>query len=216
MPDAEPKPPPRDWRVFWNDRFEGDAYRFGTAPNRHLESVLPRAPAPPAEALALGDGEGRNGVHLARAGYQTTTVDLSPRGLAKARALAEQAGVAIRTIEADLAEWSPPPGRFAVVALIYVHLPELLRRAVHRAACQALVPGGIFVFEAFHQDQRSMASGGPRDPLVLYDAAMLRGDLEGMRILELLEGEVWLDEGQGHQGPARIVRALAQRPAGAP
>jgi len=212
---------PGYWPRFWNERFAGEGYRFGTEPNWYLRSSLWRA-SPSGEALALGDGEGRNGVFLAEAGYRVTTVDLSERGIAKARALADRRGVELHAIEADLADWTPPPRRFSVVALIYLHLPEPVRSRVLRAAASALAPGGLLVFEAFHVSQPGQPSGGPRDPTVLYDAASLRNSLGAslgpsvqpgagdLRLLELLEGEIWLDEGDGHRGPARVVRALAQ------
>ena len=90
---------PNDARTHWNERFAGADYRFGTAPNRFLASQKDRLMSGQ-RALAVADGEGRNGVWLARQGLIVTSVDISPVGQAKARALAQEAGVAMEVIEA--------------------------------------------------------------------------------------------------------------------
>ena len=46
-------------------------------------------------ALVPGDGEGRNGVWLAEQGLRVDTLDLSAKGVEKARRLAEARGVSI-------------------------------------------------------------------------------------------------------------------------
>ena len=61
------------------------------------------------KALALGDGEGRNGVFLAPFGLQVTSVDLSEVGLSKARDLAHERGVSIQTVQADLEHYEINP-----------------------------------------------------------------------------------------------------------
>ena len=45
----------------WDARYASGEYAFREAPNRYLESLTPRL-RPGMRALALGDGEGRNGV----------------------------------------------------------------------------------------------------------------------------------------------------------
>ena len=51
----------------WDDRYAGDRYLFGTAPNDFLRDVISQVPA--GRALCLADGEGRNGVFLAEQGF---------------------------------------------------------------------------------------------------------------------------------------------------
>ena len=76
----------------WERRFAGEAYAFGEAPNRFLERCRRLLPST-GTALAVADGEGRNGVWLAEQGLTVTSFDLSPRGVAKADALAGRRGV---------------------------------------------------------------------------------------------------------------------------
>ncbi len=195
----------------WNERYGDDAYHYGTAPNAWLASQGWRLPRT-GDALAIADGEGRNGVWLAEQGLVTTSLDQSVKGLDKARALAQRRGVSLTTLQADLAHFEWPHAACDVIASIYVHLPAALRLRTHAGAAQALKPGGLLILEAFTPEQLQCHSGGPRDPALLYTAELLRGDFPGLDILELLSGEVLLAEGRGHAGPGRVVRLLAQRP----
>lgn len=197
--------------TLWNERYGDDAYHYGTAPNAWLASQGWRLPRT-GDALAIADGEGRNGVWLAEQGLVTTSLDQSVKGLDKARALAQRRGVSLTTLQADLAHFEWPHAACDVIASIYVHLPAALRLRTHAGAAQALKPGGLLILEAFTPEQLQCHSGGPRDPALLYTAELLRGDFPGLDILELLSGEVLLAEGRGHAGPGRVVRLLAQRP----
>jgi len=191
---------------FWDESYSVAGYKYGVAPNEFLVRQAARFPAG-AEVLVPGDGEGRNGVWLARQGHRVTSVDGSAVGLAKARALAEQAGVTVATHLTDLADWQPAPGSADAVALTFVHLPPALRTVVHRRLAEALKPGGWLVLEAFHPRQLGFASGGPKAVELLYSLADLRADFpETLREVEAMEGEVSLDEGPGHQGAAYVTR----------
>ncbi|MCK9365655.1 MAG: class I SAM-dependent methyltransferase [Metallibacterium scheffleri] len=196
----------------WDQRYAADDYHYGTAPNAWLISQAWRLPRIGA-ALALADGEGRNGVWLAQQGLQTTSLDQSAAGLAKAQHLAQQRGVVLRTVQADLADWVWPESTYAVIASIFVHLPDALRRRTHAGITRALRPGGLLILEAFTPAQLACASGGPRDLALLYTEALLREDFAALELLEVLSGEVLLDEGPGHRGPGQVLRLLARRAA---
>ena len=71
----------------WNQRFAQDGYLFGEHPNQYL--VQQAAHLRPGRALAVADGEGRNGVWLAEQGLTVDAFDFSPVALDKARALAQ-------------------------------------------------------------------------------------------------------------------------------
>lgn len=193
---------------FWDERFSGSEYRYGTQPNRFLTEVAPRLPAG-AKVIAAGDGEGRNGVWLAQQGHQVLAVDASAVGLEKARQLASDRGTEITTLQADLAEFAPEPASVNGVVLIYVHLPVSIRTSVHRKLIRALKPGGLFILEAFHSQQLHHDSGGPRDPGLLYELVTLAKDFDAdLDLATAWEGEIELDEGPGHQGIGHVVRVL--------
>ena len=68
---------------FWNERYQRDDYLFGTEANDFIRAMAP-FPAPGMKAFAPADGEGRNGVYLARMGYDVTSVDVSNLAVDKA------------------------------------------------------------------------------------------------------------------------------------
>lgn len=190
----------------WDEEFAKPGYRYGTEPNGFLVEMAGRLPRG-ARVIAAGDGEGRNGVWLAAQGHHVLALDSSSVGLAKARALAEERGVAIDTAVVDLSTYAPEPASADAVVLIYVHMPPAIRRAAHRNLVRALKPGGLIILEAFHHDQLGRTSGGPKDASMLFDLALLAGDF-GPDISAVLsfEGEIDLDEGRGHIGSGAVVR----------
>lgn len=203
---------------FWDAQFAAPGYKYGTAPNAFLVSQAALLPSR-ARVLVPGDGEGRNGVWLAQQGHQVTAIDSSAVGLAKARALAAAHGVEIETIEADLSTWTAGAARYDAVVLVYVHLPPSIRATVHRTLWASLGDGGLLILEAFHPRQQAYGSGGPKDAAMLYTLERVRADFAGdaramLEEVNAWEGEVVLDEGPGHQGPAVVTRLVARRHGG--
>jgi SAM-dependent methyltransferase len=194
----------------WDERYGTGGFAFGAAPNRYLEAQAARL-QPGMRALAIGDGEGRNGVWLAEHRLAVTSIDWSATGLAKASALANARGVRIRTVVADLVTWDWPVEAFDLVAWIFVHLPPADRAVVVARAAAALAPGGLLVLEGFTAAQEDRRSGGPRDAELLWSAALVREGFAKLELLECLEGTVLLDEGPKHQGHAEVVRALLRK-----
>ena len=102
----------------WENRYRVPDYAFGTEPNYFLASckaLLPRS----GKALAVADGEGRNGVWLAEQGLDVLSIDFSPSAQQKARALAKQRGVTLTIAQADVHTWDYPDAAFDVVVEIF-------------------------------------------------------------------------------------------------
>jgi SAM-dependent methyltransferase len=197
---------------FWDRVYAGDAYRFGSEPNAFLAE---RAGAiePGGSVLCLGDGEGRNGVWLARRGFRVTSLDQSAVAARKCAALATRFGVELEVVIGRLPEYPLPEASFDAVVLIFLHLPPDVRRAVHALAARALRPGGLVILEAFTPAQLGRPRGGPPTRERLQTAADLAQDFAGLDLLLLEETETELAEGDGHRGPAAVVRMVAQKPA---
>ena len=195
----------------WDERYAGGDFQFGEAPNRYLESLQAWL-RPGMRALALGDGEGRNGVWLAGHGLATTSLDWSAVGSAKAAALAARRDVALTTLTADAARWNYPEGGFDLVAWVYLHLPPADRALAAAGVLRALAPGGLLMLECFSPAQQGRRSGGPKLPELLWSRAIVEALFGTLEVLELLEGTVSLNEGPRHQGPAEVVRALLRKP----
>jgi SAM-dependent methyltransferase len=83
--------------------------------SRELARVLDEGRVLPCRVLELGCGAGTNAVYLAQMGFVVTAVDISLIALEQARQLAEDAGVKIEFIEADVCRWTPPHGPYEFV-----------------------------------------------------------------------------------------------------
>lgn len=195
----------------WNARYAETPGMFGSAPNVFLTEQAQRL-RPGMRALALGDGEGRNGVWLAGQGCVVTALDWSATGMARAAELAAARGVALECVVADATAWDWPAAEFDLVAWIFVHLPPTDRAAVAAGVRRALRPGGLLLLECFSPAQEGRRSGGPRLPELLFTRAIIEQAFAGFEVLALLEGAVCLDEGPRHQGLAEVVRAVLRAP----
>lgn len=196
---------------FWDERYSGEGYFYGELPNEFLMEMAEIFPVG-CKVFLPGDGEGRNSVWLAKRGFRVTAVDSSEQGVAKARALAQKSDVNISYEVACLENWTYPKAEFDVAALIYMHLPNSIRREVHRKIAASVKPGGILLVECFHPDQLRHSSGGPKQMDMLYDVDALLKDFEGLLASRFeYEGEMSLAEGLGHQGVAHITRWIGSR-----
>lgn len=199
---------------FWDDRYNRAEYAFGTAPNQFLTMQQQRL-KPGMKTLVVGDGEGRNGVWLAKQGLDVLSVDLSPIGIEKTQALAKQNQVELQTQCADLTQWDWIEGTYDLVVSIYVHFSPDDRQRMHRSMLHTLKPGGLIILEGFNpeqlQYQREYASGGPNNPAMLFDPEMLREDFDRGKILELTETITELREGTSHDGKAAVIRLILEK-----
>ena len=175
-----------DQAAFWDERYKGENFAFGTTPNEFLVSQAHHF-KPGLRVLVPGDGEGRNGVWLAEQGLSVDTVDVSPLGVAKAKRLAQDRGVEINAILADLLTWAWPRETYDIVAALYIHFFDSDRPTMHRAMLDALKPGEILILEAFRPEQLELQklyrSGGPKTADMLYSKAKLAADFAGTSIL---------------------------------
>jgi cyclopropane fatty-acyl-phospholipid synthase-like methyltransferase len=192
---------------FWNSRFSEPGYAYGTEPNAFLVSQKHRL-SPGLKALAVGDGEGRNGVWLAQQGLDVLSVDNSAVGLSKIEALAHDRGVPIRTEFADLTTWHWPENELDVVVAIFLHFRPEHRSRMHDKMRRALKPGGVLILEAFTPEQLEYKTGGPSALEMLYTESILRADFAGEDIPLLQQRLTELREGIYHQGTASVVDML--------
>jgi len=194
-------------RASWNQRYGGEEYVWRTKPNQFLVAEL--ADLPPGRALDLACGEGRNAVWLAGRGWRVTGVDFSPVGLAKARRLAVDHGVAVDWVEADVVEWDPPAAAFDLVIVFYLHLPSDDRHRVMAHAQEALAAGGTLLVVGHDATNLSEGYGGPQDPTVLFTPEQIASDLAELRIVRADHVRREVDTDQGRQVAIdALVRAV--------
>jgi SAM-dependent methyltransferase len=196
----------------WNARFGGNEYLFGTSPNAFLASQQHLLKSGQ-RALAIADGEGRNGVWLAEQGLQVTAVDFSPVALDKARRLANSRGVDVTFVQADLATWAWQADSFDVVAAIFIQFADpTLRTAIFHGIRRTLVPGGLLLLQGYRPEQIQYGTGGPPHAENMYTAAMLREAFHDFEIVSLVEHDSVIQEGTGHHGVSALVDLVARKP----
>ncbi|MHB9116826.1 MAG: class I SAM-dependent methyltransferase [Burkholderiales bacterium] len=196
---------------FWNERYAAEHYFYGTEPNAFLAAQAHRL-QPGQSALAVADGEGRNGVWLAQQGLDVLSVDFSAPALEKSRRLAERCGVSLRTELADLQEWDWKEHHFDVVVAIFVQIfGSVQRPAFHRNMVKALKPGGLLILQAYTPKQLEYKTGGPSNLDNLYGAEILAADFADLDILHLQEREHEISEGVGHCGMSAVVELVARK-----
>ncbi len=190
----------------WDERYSEQGYTYGTTPNAFLVSVVDRLPQ--GKILMLAEGEGRNAVYLASLGYQVTAVDSSAVGLGKAAALAEERGVKITTVVADLGEYRIEPGLWDGIVSCYCHIPSPIRTALHKAVVRGLKPGGVFVLEGFSKEQMDYDTGGPKNLDMLLALDDLKHELDGLDFSHSVKLVRDVKEGRGHTGLASVVQLV--------
>jgi ubiquinone/menaquinone biosynthesis C-methylase UbiE len=195
----------------WEERFRAPEYIFGKEPNHFLvscRSLLPKS----GKVLAVADGEGRNSVWLAQQGLDVTAIDFSPAALAKARRLAQEKGVSVNFIEADVHTWDYPEAAFDVVVEIFTQFSTPAERPKKWAGMRrALKPGGLLIIQGYTPRQIEFGTGGPKQVDQLYTRAMLESAFAGMRNVMIVEEEVDMHEGPAHSGRSAVIGMTARK-----
>src|SRR5271157_4878951 len=126
----------------WDKRFGRKEFALGKEPNpflkRHIH-LLPKG-----RALDVATGEGRNAVFLAQNGFEVDAVDISEKGLKKARKLAREKGVKINTFLVDLDQFRIEKDRYDLIVNLY-----FLKRRLIPKIRNGLKKGGMVVFETY-------------------------------------------------------------------
>jgi cyclopropane fatty-acyl-phospholipid synthase-like methyltransferase len=200
-----------DAREFWDERFAADDYIFGREPNLFLVSQRERFPEG-ARVLDVATGEGRNAVWLAQQSCRVTGIDVSPRGLSKARRLAAEHGVEIEFEQADARTWAWPSNRFDAIVTIFIQFAApAQRQRVFEGMKEALRPGGIIVLQGYTPKQLEYKTGGPPQADHMYTEQLLRSAFSDMEMVHLSEHEAVLAEGTKHVGRSAVIDMVARK-----
>jgi SAM-dependent methyltransferase len=196
----------------WETRFAGAGYAFGTAPNVFLASCRSILPAS-GRALAVADGEGRNGVWLAQQGLQVLSLDFSPAAQRKGKALARARGVEVTFVLADVHAWTYPESAFDVVVEIFAQFSSPPERERKWAGMRkAIKPGGLLIIQGYTPKQLQYGTGGPKQIENLYTRALLEEAFCGYRDMTIVEEDVELHEGTSHDGMSAVINFIARKP----
>lgn len=197
---------------FWNGRYEGDGYLFGTAPATPLAAIADKLPSK-GRALCLADGEGRNSVFLAKRGLSVTAFDFAENALVKARKLAQDEKADVTFYQADITKWDwNAPGYELVVGVFFQFLPPDLRASVFKGIVNSIAPGGTLYILGYRPEQIGRGTGGPPYPENTYTEELLQDAFGALHIQTLRSWDEDLNEGRGHNGPSALIELLATKP----
>lgn len=198
----------------WVKKYETENYVYTKDVNQFVVEFCQGLK--PGTAIDVAGGEGRNAVWLAEQGWTVEVIDFAPNALAKAKALAEERGVAERVYLTEASalnfEAKLAPVDLAVVAYLHIYSHQFAEAMAKTVA--ALKPGGYLmgVWHALENIQHN--SHGPQNPDTLPSVESL-GKLCAELGLEVLtlenrDGKVRTDEGPK---PSVTVVLLARKPA---
>ena len=201
-----------DQAEFWDSRFGGSDYVFGTEPNAFLKREAHRIPQG-SRVLAVADGEGRNGVFLAERGHHVVSIDISANGITKARKLAEGRHVGVDFQQVDLACYDWPEAAFDAIIGIFIQFagPDL-RSIIFDGFAKSLKPGGILLLEGYRPKQLEYGTGGPSAAENMYTEDLLREAFMGWEIDSLASYDADIAEGSGHGGISALIDLVTRRP----
>ncbi|MDE2364854.1 MAG: class I SAM-dependent methyltransferase [Hyphomicrobiales bacterium] len=195
----------------WQMRYATDELVFGARPNAFLErqkKILPSR----GTALALADGEGRNGLWLAEQGLDVLSLDFSPNAQAKARKLAEDRGLALRFEQADIHQWPFPDQTFDVVVEIFAQFSSPAERTKKwEGVRRALKPGGLLLVEGYTPRQLTYGTGGPKAAENLYTRELLESAFRDFAEVAIEEYDATLAEGSGHAGMSALIDFVGRK-----
>jgi SAM-dependent methyltransferase len=195
----------------WESRYGVPDFIFGKEPNHFLKScrnLLPKS----GKALAIADGEGRNGVWLVELGLDVVALDFSEAAQSKAAFLANERGVEITLIRADVQAWDYPANTFDVVIDIFTQFSSPAERAKKwRGAYQTLKPGGLMIVQGYTPKQLQYGTGGPKKIENLYTRAMLLDAFRSFQDVTITEEERDMREGAAHSGMSAVIGLSARK-----
>ncbi len=196
-------------KEFWNQRYQEEQSVYGNEPNDYFRQKLDLLAA--GSILLPCEGEGRNALYAAKCGWDVQAFDQSDVAQQKSLQMAEEQKLHIRYEVSDVLSYHYAAEMFDVVALIYSHQAGDIRHTFHAHCIKTLKQGGYIILEGFSKQQIHYPSGGPKDIGMLYSIEEMLNDFGNLKMLELEEKRITLNEGAYHQGDASVIRLFAQK-----
>lgn len=201
-----------DATQFWNERFDKQEFIFGKEPNEYLVEQASRYLNPRSSVLCIADGEGRNGVWLAKQGMRVTGFDVSDIALAKANQFAKENQVNIQYSLCDTDGFDWQANSYDAVIGIFIQFADPKMRArIFKQVHETLKPGGLFILQGYTPKQLEYRTGGPSLIEHLYTEEMIRELSQGLEILNMQCYEKELSEGARHTGMSALLGMVAKK-----
>lgn len=196
----------------WEERFAQEGYLFGTEPVPFLSKYGGLFEAGKS-VLSIAEGEGRNGVQLAKMGLKVTGVEFAPSAVAKAEKLATHNGVSPKFIQSDLFDWDWPTEAYDIVLGLYFQFvgPEG-RDILWRRMLRAAKPGGLVMIHGYSPKQIEFGTGGPPSVENMYEPADFNEIFGDCDVLHLEDYEAEQRSGSAHVGMSAQIDFIARKP----
>jgi SAM-dependent methyltransferase len=164
---------------------------WGEPPNAVVVEHV--AMLPPARALDLACGAGRDTLWLATRGWRVDALDWSQVAIDKARTVAVRLPRSVRervawhrgdvTGLAEVGLRSP----FDLIVMCFLQLPPAQRRTLLHEAAARLAPGGMLLVIGHDSTNPTEGHNGPLDPEILFTPADIMMDLDGVLDIEVAD-----------------------------
>lgn len=201
-----------DATQFWNARFDKDEFIFGKEPNEYLVEQSSQYLKPGNSVLCIADGEGRNGVWLAKQGMHVTGFDVSDIALEKAKQFARDSHVNVQYSLCDTDGFDWQASTYDAVIGIFIQFADPAMRArIFEQVHQVLKLEGIFILQGYTPKQLEYKTGGPSLIEHLYTEELIRELTKDFEILDLRCYEKELSEGARHTGMSALLGLSARK-----
>lgn len=195
-------------KEFWNDRFSKSEYAYGMAPNAYFAEKLNSLK--PGRILLPAEGEGRNAHYALSLGWEVTAYDYSEEARKKALKLCGDQSNRFIYLISEHESLNFEPEYFDAIGLVYAHTNNWEKKYVDMLPF--LKKNGHLILEAFSENQPKYSSSGPKEKSWLLTEMGLRQAFSTLKIHELHEKIIHLNEGAFHQGESSVIRCFAGKP----
>lgn len=196
----------------WEERFAQEGYLFGKEPVPFLikhDALFQVGQS----VLSIAEGEGRNGVHLAKKGLDVTGVEFAPSAVAKAEKLARENDVTPQFIQSDLFEWDWPKDAFDItIGLFFQFVGPAERDVLWRKMRVTTRPGGLIMIHGYTPKQLEFGTGGPPHVENMYTVTDLYDVFAGCDVLVCEEYEAEQRSGSAHVGMSALIDFVVRKP----
>jgi SAM-dependent methyltransferase len=199
-------------RAEWDQRYADSGQLWSGQPNGALVAEV--AGLTPGRALDVGCGEGADAVWLASRGWDVTAVEVSGVALERAARHANDAGVAVRWLHAELVDAPLAPASFDLVSAQYPALLRTSDAAAERALLSPVAPGGLLLLVHHAGIETEHDSHSSVDPADYVWPSMVADLLTDDWTIELYEQRprITPDRGAGaHHAEDVVLRARRLR-----
>jgi hypothetical protein len=194
---------------FWDETYEQHTQAYGLLPNLFFRACLNQCQ--PGTLLLPGEGPGRNALYAAARGWTVTAFDTSEVARAQALKRSQELQLPLRYVPADFLEFPVEPNHYDVLALVFIHVPRHCRQRIHRHLGTGLKKGGKLILQAYHEEQLTYKTGGPRHLDLLYRLGDLLDDFETFAWDIARHVEQELEEGTLHQGRSSLIELFGEK-----